>query len=200
MDRGAWQAVVHGVTKSRTYRRDLAHTQMAATEGTARLGCLSWWAQSKCSQYQKTRVRGRRLGSRTGPSSITSSPGCPKPCDIGTVSSPSAPTGMSHLLSTCCVEGEGHTAVDRQGLYPHGSDTPAAPETHLCRLQCQVGIDALKKSQTKERWRETSEWVGAILGHKEELSAKARLTKTSIKWEAQMLGRQNIFYLFLFWR
>ena len=41
MDRGAWRAMVHGVTKSRTHRSDLAHTQMAATEGTARLGCLS---------------------------------------------------------------------------------------------------------------------------------------------------------------
>ena len=36
------------------------------------------------------------------------------------------------------------------------------------------------------------------MGQKEELSAKARLTKTSIKWEVQTLGRQNIFYLFLF--
>lgn len=99
---------------------------------------------------------------------------------------------VEHLL---CRGTEGHTAVDRRGLCPRGSDTP---ETRLRRLQCQVGIDALKKSQTKERWRETSGWVAAISGHKEELSAKARLTKTPSKWEAQMPERQNIFYLFLF--
>lgn len=57
-------------------------------------------------------------------------------------------------------------------------------------------MDALKKSQGE---MESNLRVGgAVSGHKEELSAKARLTKTSIKWEVQMLGRQNIFYLFLF--
>ena len=192
MDTGAWRAIAHRVIGSQAGHdwSDSARTQMAATEGTPGLGVWVDGHRARAPGAWKPEWEGGGWGPGPGELHHLFLPASP----------PSARTGTSHLLSTCCIEGEGHTAVDRRGLCPYGSDAPATPETHPCRLQCQAGRDALKKSQTKERWRATSGWVGAILGQKEELSAKARLTKTSIKWEVQTLGRQNIFYLFLFWR